>query len=57
MVQIDWGNIALAVAALGGFFGWAAYIGESMTENKPPKFEPKMEEPQLRVFWPSRIKH
>jgi hypothetical protein len=57
MVQIDWGNIALAVAALGGFFGWAAYIGESMTENKPPKFEPKMEEPQLKVFWPSRVKH
>jgi hypothetical protein len=26
-------------------------------ENKPPRFEPKMDEPQLKVFWPGRARH
>ena len=54
MLQTDWGNIALAVAALIGTLGWAVFVGESMMETKPPKFEPKMDEPQLKVFWPGR---
>jgi hypothetical protein len=57
MLQTDWGNIALAIAALGGLVGWAIFMGESMTENKPPRYEPKLEEPQLKVFWPGRAKH
>jgi hypothetical protein len=57
MLQTDWGNIALAVAALIGTLGWAVFVGESMMETKPPKFEPKMDEPQLKVFWPGRARH
>ena len=57
MLQTDGGNIALAVAALISFLGWAAYVGESLMENKPPRFEPKTDEPQLKVFWPGRARH
>lgn len=57
MISTDWGNMALAFSALAGFLGWAVYFGMSITGNKPPKFEPRMDEPQLKVFWPSRARH
>jgi hypothetical protein len=52
MLQIDLGNIALAVAALGGILGWAVYFGASVSGNKPPKFEPEMHERKLQLVAP-----
>ena len=54
MMPLDWGNLALAIAAVLGMVGLAAFSGVSFLANKPPKYEPRMEEPQLRVFWPGR---
>jgi hypothetical protein len=54
MVPIDWGSMTLAIAALLGVVGSAVLIGVSLVANKPPKHEPKMLEPELRVFWPGR---
>lgn len=56
MLQTDWGNVSLAIAAMIGMVGWVAYVGQSMTENKPPRFEPKMDEPRLKTFWPGRTR-
>jgi len=56
MGPIDWGNMSLAVAALFGVVGLGAYFGMSVSSMKPPRHEPRMEEPQLRVFWPGRVR-
>jgi hypothetical protein len=32
---IDWGNMALAFAAMAGFLGWMVYFGLSMTGPIP----------------------
>ncbi len=56
MLSTDWGNMALAFSAMAGLFGWATYVGMSITWNKPPRFEPRMDEPQLKVFWPNRAR-
>jgi len=56
MGQIDWGNMSLAVAALFGVVGLGASFGMSMLSTKPPRYEPRMEEPQLKVFWPGRAR-
>ncbi len=52
MPQIDWGNMALAFAALFGLLGWAAYFGLATSWNKPPEGEPEMVEPEARLVWP-----
>jgi len=57
MIPIDWGNMALAVAALLGMVGLAAVSGIAFLANKPPKHEPRMDEPALKVFWPGRARH
>jgi hypothetical protein len=33
--MVDWGNMALAFAAMAGFLGWLVYFGLSMTGNVP----------------------
>jgi hypothetical protein len=57
MIPIDWGNMALAMAALLGMVGLAAVSGLSFLANKPPKHEPRMDEPALKVFRPGRARH
>ena len=55
MLQVDWGNIALAFAALGGFMGWMANFGLETTLEKPPADDlsmEEMEEPELILDFP-----
>jgi hypothetical protein len=52
MIQIDWGSLTLAAAALLGVVVSVVVFSVSILANNPPKQEPKMDEPKLRVFWP-----
>lgn len=54
MIQIDWGSLTLAAAALFGVVVSVVVFGMFILANKPPKHEPKTDEPELRVFWPGR---
>lgn len=35
MMPTDWGNMALAFAAITGLVGWLVYFGLSMAADKP----------------------
>jgi len=54
MTHIDWGNMALAAAALLGMAGVAVFFGVSALANKPPRHEPRLVEPSFGVFRPRR---